>query len=687
MKIKSSLFILFVLLLVVITPVKGHTSNNTGWLVHIKVSVPDSRTADGTVWNHLIAGTHDGATDGFDGAWDTPTMIETDDPVQAIFTHGTLPEDSDNDGMIDNWSCSNPEAGYDNFNCSLWRDVRVFDSEKVWSFVVLSQKEGDTVSLQWSFESKPEDAGITLVDLTAPDNSIDMKSSSSYSYTNYFEPGRKYGIRYFEIRMKTTSLALSPPTLPDATVGVSYNEKLAVTGRSFIWSLESGELPQGMSIDANTGDVTGTPASSGVYTFTIKGYDPVTGDAILWEYTLDINSLPWITALNLPDGDVGVSYSGEITVTGGSSPFTWDITGNLPEGLILDTKTGVVSGLPLVPGIYDFSASVSDANGATYIRGYIIKIIQPEDTASPEPVTDLKGIYLDTSSLLLRWTAPADNSMIHTAARYDLRYMEGCTDTAGLNEGVWDDAVEVNGEPRPQAEALQTYTMTGLKSDKSYCFAVKGMDSSGNVSLISNVVMFPLSPDSQNGEGISNMTSMFTLRKGYNLISLPLIPVPNLSDSVFGTYVGNPAGIYRWYSAYPGITPQQYYREDIVMPGYGYFLYSPADDISMTINGVKIGDPEYSVRLEGGWNMAGNPYDKSILLSNISVRDIVTGENKNYTDAVKDGWIGNTLYDLKGGNYEFTSFNDDPPAKFKPWTGYWIYVGNPEGVEIIFRRP
>ena len=123
------------------------------------------------------------------------------------------------------------------------------------------------------------------------------------------------------------------------------------------------------------------------------------------------------------------------------------------------------------------------------------------------------------------------------------------------------------------------------------------------------------------------------------------------------------------------------------MPGLGYFLYSSADNVRIDIDGLRLTDPEYRVSLQHGWNMIGTPYDKAILLHDIEVRDNTTKEVKSYTDSVKAGWIGNTIYRLNSGNYDFASFNDDPPAAFEPWVGYWIYVNSNEGAEVIFRRP
>lgn len=674
-------------LLIVLATVSFAAAGETDWTVHIKVSVPDSRGADGTVWNHLIAGIRDGATDGFDRGWDTLSMAEIDDPVQSMFVHGTIPEDNNSDGSIDNWACSGQENGYSDYECSLWRDIRNPGAEKVWTFQVLSTVNSGTVSFKWFFDNKPNDIDIVLSDLSGSAvNNIDMKVSNTYSYTNTFDSGKKYGIRHFEIRMKVKGFFMVPPDLPDATLGNSYDKKLIVVGSAHVWSLVSGNIPLGMTLDVNTGELTGVPTEVGIFKFTLKADDLSTGFSKTREYTLSINSLPGIESLNLPDGILGSYYNGQVIVTGGSEPFAWSVIGNLPEGLELDNKSGIISGTGIVPGIYNFTVIIKDANGVSDSMDYQVTMVEPEDKTPPDTITDLRVAHATNSSVLLIWSAPLDDSMVHTAAVYDIRYIENCSNPNELNDSTWVNAMDVNGEPRPQSGALQTYTLTGVKIGISYCIAIKSMDAMGHVSAVSNIVTLPLSPDFKMSD-ISELTSTIVLNKGYNLISIPLIPILSERESLFSFIVGSPVALYRWYSAYPGITQPQYYLENIVQPGAGYFLYSPADNVKLVVDGLEIKDSSRTIELQNGWNMIGNPYTKSILLSDIYVRNVGSFEEKTYPDAVKAGWIGNSVYQLKDGNYDFSSFNDDPPAVLDPWVGYWIKINEKDGVEIIFRRP
>jgi len=60
---------------------------------------------------------------------------------------------------------------------------------------------------------------------------------------------------------------------------------------------------------------------------------------------------PVITTPSLPAGQVGVPYSAQLTVTGGSPGYTWALTGGqLPAGLSLDTAAGLISGTPTQAG-------------------------------------------------------------------------------------------------------------------------------------------------------------------------------------------------------------------------------------------------------------------------------------------------------------------------------------------------
>ena len=65
---------------------------------------------------------------------------------------------------------------------------------------------------------------------------------------------------------------------------------------------------------------------------------------------------------NPPAGDVGTPYSHAFPAGSGTPPYSWSIiAGTLPPGLVLNGSTGVLSGVPAVPGFFSFTIQVQDA--------------------------------------------------------------------------------------------------------------------------------------------------------------------------------------------------------------------------------------------------------------------------------------------------------------------------------------
>jgi len=73
-------------------------------------------------------------------------------------------------------------------------------------------------------------------------------------------------------------------------------------------------------------------------------------------YTLNI------VTTDLPSGTQFTSYLDTLVAKGGTPPYKWNIeSGNLPDGLALDSLTGVIFGTPLVVDSFDFTVKVKDS--------------------------------------------------------------------------------------------------------------------------------------------------------------------------------------------------------------------------------------------------------------------------------------------------------------------------------------
>ena len=95
--------------------------------------------------------------------------------------------------------------------------------------------------------------------------------------------------------------------LPDGTVGTVYNQQLAAENTPTQWSVTSGPLPAGLTLNGNT--ISGTPTTANTYKFTVTATNNSGSDSK--EFTLTINPAPVLvtgvtlapTSLSLFTGD------------------------------------------------------------------------------------------------------------------------------------------------------------------------------------------------------------------------------------------------------------------------------------------------------------------------------------------------------------------------------------------------
>ncbi|MGD0632573.1 MAG: putative Ig domain-containing protein [Terracidiphilus sp.] len=144
-------------------------------------------------------------------------------------------------------------------------------------------------------------------------------------------------------------------------VGVPFDSGAAtvIGGTSPYTFSVVGTLPAGLSLNALTGEVTGTPTAPG--SFTIQVADS-TGAVATTTCPITIVPGPSLSCTAVTSGEVGVPFSsGAPSVTGGTAPYTFSVVGTLPAGLTLNSSTGAITGTPSAPG--SFSIQVKDANG------------------------------------------------------------------------------------------------------------------------------------------------------------------------------------------------------------------------------------------------------------------------------------------------------------------------------------
>ncbi|GAA3440881.1 putative Ig domain-containing protein [Planomonospora venezuelensis] len=135
-------------------------------------------------------------------------------------------------------------------------------------------------------------------------------------------------------------------------------ENPATGGRGpLTWSATG--LPTGLSIDAKTGVISGTPTAYETKDVTVKITDQGgKTDSVTFEWKVLTLKLTGAARTNSIRDDVETA----LTATGGAKPYTWRAE-NLPDGLEIDPGTGLISGTTTWGTRYLTTVYVKDGTG------------------------------------------------------------------------------------------------------------------------------------------------------------------------------------------------------------------------------------------------------------------------------------------------------------------------------------
>ncbi|WP_175459963.1 S-layer family protein [Ralstonia sp. 25mfcol4.1] len=135
--------------------------------------------------------------------------------------------------------------------------------------------------------------------------------------------------RSYLITLGAPTLALSPASLPAPTVGTVYSQTVTASGgvAPYTYAVTAGALPAGLTLDATTGAIRGTPTTSGAHTFSIRATDSSTGAGAPYSVarTFTLSTLQAIPTA--PPVVVGTRANAPVTIHAAGSAANGPFTG------------------------------------------------------------------------------------------------------------------------------------------------------------------------------------------------------------------------------------------------------------------------------------------------------------------------------------------------------------------------
>ncbi len=238
----------------------------------------------------------------------------------------------------------------------------------------------------------------------------------------------------------TLPATLTPAT---ATAGLAYTGSVAATGGAgaLTYSISAGSLPAGLSLNASTGAITGTPTTSGPATFTVKAADNFGDTPATQAYTLNVSAGAathlalavkssttvtaggtvsfTVTALDV-DGNTATSYSGTIKFTSSDAQAVLPSNSTLASGVGSFQATLKTAGSQTIAATDTTTASITGVTGAITVNAAAVSKL-----AVSAPSTATAGTAINV-------TVTAEDAYGNTATSYAGTVAFTSTDSAAV---------------------------------------------------------------------------------------------------------------------------------------------------------------------------------------------------------------------------------------------------------------
>lgn len=205
---------------------------------------------------------------------------------------------------------------------------------------------------------------------------------------------------YFRIRpsiniLNQNTFGVSIDGDKSGIVGTTFSARAIVRNAREIakFSVEEGHLPPGISLDSDSGDISGQPQQRGTFSSTIAARDAF-GEAVAG-LTIRIYDPINIAATTPRYGTIGKPYIASFLANGGPDDRLWTIEGTIPAGLSFGggtDATTTLSGTPTTPGAFNLSVNVTGVGAETpATHAFNIAVANPPEISGTPSVIATAG--------------------------------------------------------------------------------------------------------------------------------------------------------------------------------------------------------------------------------------------------------------------------------------------------------
>ncbi len=261
-----------------------------------------------------------------------------------------------------------------------------------------------------------------------------------------------FATKQYVLQVQDVAIQLGPTSLLNAKINAYYQVDLSATNGTSPYSyiIQTGALPPGLSLDFQTGRISGRATQIGTFSFTARATDFYFNFATR-DYTIVIENVALtLIPSQLSNGTQNINYSSiTFAAEGGTAPYTYAVTqGSLPTGMTLSAG-GLLSGKPTVAGSTTFKITVTDADNNTKSVNYSINIIPVLLSVSPTALNDaFVNVPYSVTFTASGGSAPYTFVLSSVANAAGLTFSNGVLSGTPTQAGTWIfniDATDSNG--------------------------------------------------------------------------------------------------------------------------------------------------------------------------------------------------------------------------------------------------